>query len=352
MTTDPAATSAHRPIVTGATQTARAPMDAPVRHRHPDGLPVVAPLERAVGVDRARVVVVGEDGGRADEDAVLEDGGLVHERVVLQLAVVTHPHPRADVGPASRRCSSPPARRPRAPGPGARRRSPPPGWRRRRRLHWARSSWARVSSPTGAPLPSGRGHSTGHCVRVLTASRSRGRIRPGRRPPTRSPWMSPANDRTSPRSRPLVVLVRPTDVETDSRAKKLGISLARIGYDVVVLGRSGTRTRREGRIGSARVTLLAPTSPLRGTPRRLVRIPVGRLRRFEKPLNVRLQRAEKWADARLRAWDREGAYLWSAAQRDFRATYGTRARPAAARCRPLPRPPHAAARLCRRRAGP
>ena len=135
--------------------------------------------------------------------------------------------------------------------------------------------------------------------------------------------MSPANDRTSPRSRPLVVLVRPTDVETDSRAKKLGISLARIGYDVVVLGRSGTRRRREGRIGSARVTLLVPTSPLRGTPRRLVRIPVRRLRRFEKPLNVRLQRAEKWADARLRAWDREGAYLWSAAQRDFRATYGT-----------------------------
>ncbi len=70
-------------------------------HRHPDGLPVVAPLEPAVGVDRARVVVVGEDGGRADEDAVLEDGGLVDEGVVLQLAVVTHPHPGADVGPAS-----------------------------------------------------------------------------------------------------------------------------------------------------------------------------------------------------------------------------------------------------------
>ena len=33
MTTDPAATSAHRPIVTGATHTARAPMDAPVADR-------------------------------------------------------------------------------------------------------------------------------------------------------------------------------------------------------------------------------------------------------------------------------------------------------------------------------
>ncbi len=64
--------------------------------------------------------------------------------------------------------------------------------------------------------------------------------------------------------RPLVVLVRPTDVETDSRAKKIGISLDRIGYDVVVLGRSGSGKRQEGRIGGARVTLLVPQSRLRG----------------------------------------------------------------------------------------
>ncbi len=37
MTTEPAATSAHRPIVTGATQTARAPMDEPSRQVTPTG---------------------------------------------------------------------------------------------------------------------------------------------------------------------------------------------------------------------------------------------------------------------------------------------------------------------------
>lgn len=134
--------------------------------------------------------------------------------------------------------------------------------------------------------------------------------------------MTPAHDRSTARSRPLVVLVRPTDVETDSRAKKLGISLARLGYDVVVLGRSGSGARREGHVGDAKVTLLVPRSRLRGTPRRLVRLPTTRLRPAEKAVNARLQEVERRADARLRGWDRDGFYLWTAAQRDFRTTYG------------------------------
>jgi len=122
--------------------------------------------------------------------------------------------------------------------------------------------------------------------------------------------------------RPLVVLLRPTDVETDSRAKKIALSLDRIGYDVLVLGRSGTGARREGRLAGARVRLLVPQSRLRGTPQRLVRTPAVTWRRWERPINTRLQKLEKALDARLRGWDREGAYLWHAAQRDFRTTYG------------------------------
>jgi glycosyltransferase involved in cell wall biosynthesis len=122
--------------------------------------------------------------------------------------------------------------------------------------------------------------------------------------------------------RPRVVIVRPTDVETDSRAKKLALSLDRLGYDTTVLGRSGTGECREGRLGGAHVKLLVPRSRLRGTPRRLVRSPIRRFRRFERLVNRRLQRAERRIDAWLRRIDREGAYLWHAAQRDFHTTYG------------------------------
>jgi len=124
-------------------------------------------------------------------------------------------------------------------------------------------------------------------------------------------------------TRPRVVIVRPTDVDTDSRAKKLALSLDRLGYDTTVLGRSGNGKRREGSLGGAHVTLLVPQSRLRGAPRRLVRSPITAGRRFEKPVNARLQRIEKKVDAWLRKVDREGAYLWYAAQRDFRTTYGT-----------------------------
>lgn len=158
--------------------------------------------------------------------------------------------------------------------------------------------------------------------------------------------------------RPLVVLVRPTDVETDSRAKKIGISLDRIGYDVVILGRSGSGKRQEGRIGGARVTLLVPQSRLRGAPRRMLRLPAGRLRRLEKPLNARLQKVEKKVDARLRGWDHEGFYLWSVAQRDFRTTYGSelvRLQPDIIHChdpRMLPVAFAAAARIRKRTGAP
>ncbi len=124
-------------------------------------------------------------------------------------------------------------------------------------------------------------------------------------------------------SRPRVVLVRPTDVETDSRAKKIGVSLGRLGYDVIVLGRSGTGRRREGQLATARVVLVVPQSRLRGSARRVVRLRSRRMGRLEKWINERVQLLERAADKRLRAWEKGGAYLFYAAQRDFRTTYGS-----------------------------
>jgi glycosyltransferase involved in cell wall biosynthesis len=123
--------------------------------------------------------------------------------------------------------------------------------------------------------------------------------------------------------RPLVVLVRPTDVETDSRVKKMAISLTRLGYDTIVLGRSGTGRRRQGRLADARVLLVPPKSRLRGSPARLIRLPGRRFSGAEKRFNSLLQRMERDADRRLRGLDKAGRYLFHAAQRDFRTTYGS-----------------------------
>ena len=120
VTTAPAATSAQAPIVTGATQTARAPIEAPSSTVTPTASQSLARLELAVGGDRARVGVVGQHDGRADEDAVAEPGRLVDQRVVLDLAVVADVHAGADVGaPADDAVRR--ARRLRGPAPGARR---------------------------------------------------------------------------------------------------------------------------------------------------------------------------------------------------------------------------------------
>jgi glycosyltransferase involved in cell wall biosynthesis len=116
------------------------------------------------------------------------------------------------------------------------------------------------------------------------------------------------------------VLVRPADIATDSRAKRIAVSLDRLGYDVTVLGRSGTGTARRGRIARASVLLLTPRSPLRGAPGRVVRLP-RRMRRVESRLNRALQVAEQRVHQRLRD-DRRGHYLWWRSQRDFRNTYG------------------------------
>jgi len=123
--------------------------------------------------------------------------------------------------------------------------------------------------------------------------------------------------------RPLVVLVRPTDVETDSRVKKMAVSLTRLGYEATVLGRSGTGRRRHGELGNARVLLVPPRSRLRGSPARILRLPGRRFSVVEKRINATLQLIEVKADRRLRAIDKAGRYLFHAAQRDFRTTYGS-----------------------------
>lgn len=127
----------------------------------------------------------------------------------------------------------------------------------------------------------------------------------------------------TPTRRPVVVLVRPTGVDTDSRVKKIALSLDRIGYDVTILGRSETTKRREGHLGNVRVVLVPPRTRLKGAPQRIVRLPVRRLRGVEKQLNAWAQRAEREADQRIRKVETKGAYLFHAAQRDFRTTYGS-----------------------------
>jgi glycosyltransferase involved in cell wall biosynthesis len=123
--------------------------------------------------------------------------------------------------------------------------------------------------------------------------------------------------------RPRVVLVRPTDIETDSRVKKMAVSLVRLGYAVTVLGRSGSGHRRQGQIGGADILLVPPRTRLRGAPQRVVRLPT-RLRRVETRANRNLQRLERNADKRIRRLDSKGGgYLFHAAQRDFRTTYGS-----------------------------
>ena len=69
MTTEPEPTSAQRPISTGATQVRAGADRRALADGDADRLPVVRRLGRAVGVDRAREVVVGQHDGRADEDA-------------------------------------------------------------------------------------------------------------------------------------------------------------------------------------------------------------------------------------------------------------------------------------------
>lgn len=102
----------------------------------------------------------------------------------------------------------------------------------------------------------------------------------------------------------------------------MAVSLVRLGYAVTVLGRSGTGHRRRGHIGGADILLVPPRTRLRGAPQRVVRLPT-RLRRVETFANRNLQRLELNADKRIRRLDSSGGYLFHAAQRDFRTTYGS-----------------------------
>ena len=86
---------------TGATHTARAPMDAPVAHSHSHGVPVLGALQRSVGSHCPGVQVVGEHRRGADEDSVGEARRFVDQRVILQLAVRTDDNPRTHVGAAT-----------------------------------------------------------------------------------------------------------------------------------------------------------------------------------------------------------------------------------------------------------
>ena len=58
-------------------------------HGDADRFPVGAPFEYSVRGDGARVEIVGEHNCRAYKDAIFKDRWFVHERIVLNLAVVT-----------------------------------------------------------------------------------------------------------------------------------------------------------------------------------------------------------------------------------------------------------------------
>jgi hypothetical protein len=89
VTTAPAATVAHRPIVTGATHTLRAPSAA--------GFPIDGGFPATVGVDGARILIVRQHRTGSDEHAVLDAGRFVHARVILDLAVIAHVDADPDV---------------------------------------------------------------------------------------------------------------------------------------------------------------------------------------------------------------------------------------------------------------
>jgi hypothetical protein len=69
-----------------------------VTNSHTDWLPVCPSLELAVGSDRTRIVVVRENDGGSDKHTVLEHCRLIHECVILKLAVVAHDDARTHVG--------------------------------------------------------------------------------------------------------------------------------------------------------------------------------------------------------------------------------------------------------------
>ena len=126
----------------------------------------------------------------------------------------------------------------------------------------------------------------------------------------------------SSRNRPRVVMVRPIDIENDSRAKKISTSLVRGGYDVTVLGRSPTGHRQHGHLGDVKILLVPPRTRLRGKAQRVVRLPRA-ARRVERRINSELQRIERAVHRRLGAGARKNErYLWVRVQRDFRTTYG------------------------------
>lgn len=102
----------------------------------------------------------------------------------------------------------------------------------------------------------------------------------------------------------------------------MAVSLARLGCAVTVLGRSGTKHRRKGRIGGADVLLVPPRTRLWGATQRVVQLP-ARLKRLEERTNKNLQRLEFNTDRWIRNHDSKGGYLFHAAQRDFRTTYGS-----------------------------
>jgi glycosyltransferase involved in cell wall biosynthesis len=104
--------------------------------------------------------------------------------------------------------------------------------------------------------------------------------------------------------------------------KKMAVSLVRLGCSVTVLGRSGTGRRRRGHLAGADILLVPPRTRLRGAAQRVVRLP-ARLRRIESVANTNLQRLERTLDRRIRRLDSSGGYLFHAAQRDFRTTYGS-----------------------------
>jgi glycosyltransferase involved in cell wall biosynthesis len=121
---------------------------------------------------------------------------------------------------------------------------------------------------------------------------------------------------------PLVVLVRPTHVATDSRVKRMAVSLTRLGYRVVVLGRNDPPARRIGTIGTGQVLMVPPRSRLRAPPPRTIRLS-PRLSMMERRANRTVQAARRRYDAHAKRKLDEGRYLFRRAQKDFATTYGT-----------------------------
>ena len=84
-------------MVTPQTMVACAPIEAPACTSVSTDHPIVAAFQRAIGVDGARLAIIGENAVRSAKYAVFQRYAVIDRNAVLNLDVVAHLDARVDV---------------------------------------------------------------------------------------------------------------------------------------------------------------------------------------------------------------------------------------------------------------